>query len=297
MPFIPKILRSVFVRFLASIKFFLKSSYYFTAVRNSDFVVIGGGQFFRDNDGYMACALERLLFAIEKYGKNFAVIGCGASGKWGNYSKFVFKRIFENPLNSFSAFRDSSSIRVLDENCIHVDGKYYPDMVFVLGIQKKISVADFFGVCLISPQTMFYYGEKESLKSVRMAESIMTKKIFEKIASKDKILLFCNGNPEDYYFAKKIKGTIKKIFPEKILRLEKRPKNTEELKSILSLCESVYSYRMHVAIMASLFCIPCELEKWDTKTRELFLDKKNLQKEINKAKLFFSDFLFFLNSL
>ena len=40
-PFIPKILRSVFVRFLASIKFFLKSSYYFTAVRNSDFVVIG----------------------------------------------------------------------------------------------------------------------------------------------------------------------------------------------------------------------------------------------------------------
>lgn len=295
--FLPGILRHFCVRFLSSIKFFLKSSYYSSAVRDCDFVVIGGGQLFRDNDGYMACALEILIRAIEKYEKNFAVIGCGASGRWGRYAAGVFKRIFESPFNRFLAFRDSASPEVLRENCIFVRCKTSPDTVFALGEQKKNSSDDFFGICLASPRTVFYYGKRDFLKSVKNAEKILVKAILEKIAARDKILLFCNGNPEDYHFAKKIKKIIGKKFPEKILRLERRPENVADLKSILSLCESIYSYRMHVAILSALFSIPCELERWDSKTEDLFFDEKNVHEQIAGAKSFFSDFLFFLNSL
>lgn len=195
------------------------------------------------------------------------------------------------------AFRDSASPEVLRENGIFVRCKTSPDTVFALGEQKKNSSDDFFGICLASPRTVFYYGKRDFLKSVKNAEKVLVKAIIEKIAARDKILLFCNGNPEDYHFAKKIKKIIGKKFPEKILRLERRPENVADLKSILSLCESIYSYRMHVAILSALFSIPCELERWDSKTENLFLDEKNIQEQINKAKSFFSDFLFFLNSL
>ena len=87
-PILPRFFRRFLVRFCAFFKFrILKSAFYRSSVRASDFVVIGGDQLFRDNDSYMACALDSLFRAIKKYEKPFFVLGCGASGLWTPYTK------------------------------------------------------------------------------------------------------------------------------------------------------------------------------------------------------------------
>ena len=67
-PILPRFFRHFLVRFCAFFKFrIIKSAFYTSSVRASDFVVIGGGQLFRDNDSYMPCALDSLFRAIQKY--------------------------------------------------------------------------------------------------------------------------------------------------------------------------------------------------------------------------------------
>ncbi len=284
-------LRRLIVRVFFSAKCLLRPSFYSDAVRSCDFVVIGGGQFFRDNDGYMACALDRLLAAIEESGKAFCVIGCGASGVWGAYSRAVFGRLFESPLNVFSAFRDSASLAVLKENGIRKEGVSFPDSAFALGYQERQSCGSFFGICVASPQTLSYYGKEKSLCSIRKAAAYIIGRILRKCATEERILLFCNGNPEDYHFAKKVRRKIEKEFPGKFIRLASRPVNTTDLRNIVSNCGAVYSYRMHAAILASLFHIPCELERWDAKMAELSLDEESVRRQIDSAQAFFSRFL------
>lgn len=281
-------LRRRIVRVFFSVKCLLHPSFYSAAVRDCDLVVIGGGQFFRDNDGYMASALDRLLSAIERHGKVFCVIGCGASGSWGAYSRSVFRRLFESPLNVFSAFRDSASLAVLKENGIRREGECFPDAAFALGYQERHASGSFFGVCVASPQTVSYYGKEKAFRSVREAETFMTGRILGKISTKDRILLFCNGNPEDYRFARKLRGIIGRKFPGKTVRLAERPMSTRDLREIVSGCGSVLSYRMHAAILASLFRIPCELERWDSKTEGLALDEESVRCQIDAARDFFA---------
>ena len=288
-PHLPPVLRRLVVRAFFSAKCFLRPSFYSDAVRDCDFVAIGGGQFFRDNDGYMASALDRLLSAIERSGKVFCVIGCGASGSWGAYSRSVFKRLFESPLNAFSSFRDSASLAVLEENGIRGACLCFPDVAFALGYQERQAGGGFFGICVSSPQTLSYYGKGKAFRSVRAAAAYMTGEILRKCATtKEMILLFCNGNPEDYRFAKRLKRIIEKEFPGKSVLLAEPPGNTTDFRDIVSKCTAVYSYRMHAAILASLFRIPCELERWDSKMTGLSLDEESVRRQIDAARDFFS---------
>ena len=288
-PILPRFFRRFLVRFCAFFKFrIIKSAFYTSSVRTSDFVVIGGGQLFRDNDSYMACALDSLFRAIKKYEKPFFVLGCGASGLWSPYTKKVFKRIFESHLNKKTVFRDENSIQILQKNGISGNFSFAPDLAFALGFKNHAESGDFFGICVTSPRTILYYGRESWKKSAKIISKRILEAVEEKIAGEQKILIFCNGNPEDFFFAKSLVKKIRKKYPQKDFLVGARAKNPADLENLLSRCRKVFSFRMHAAILCALLKIPCELERWDSKTDGLNFDEKTTERNILAAKSVFS---------
>lgn len=287
-PVMPEKIRQGIIFFCAFLKIrIFKTPFYRKAIKKADFIIIGGGQLFRDNDGYMACAFSSLFCAIQKYRKHFAIIGCGATANWKSYAKQTFSQILESPRNVLTVFRDEKSIEVIRNYGIKKDCHIAPDLAFIPGFKENLSEnTNTLGLCLASPNTIFYYGKNKACSSVQDCRKKIIKDLFEKISSSKKanILIFCNGNPEDYRFSKNIYQLAKKRFSEKTLLLAPRPKSVKEFEKIIEKTSCIYSYRMHAAILASLKNIPLELARWDSKTDELDLRSENIKKMIYDAE-------------
>ena len=191
-------------------------------------------------------------------------------------------------MNKKTVFRDENSIQILQKNGISGNFSFAPDFAFALGFKNHAESGDFFGICVTSPRTILYYGRESWKKSAKIISKRILEAVEEKIAGEQKILIFCNGNPEDFFFAKSLVKKIRKKYPQKDFLVGARTKNPADLENLLSRCRKVFSFRMHAAILCALLKIPCELERWDSKTDGLNFDEKTTERNILAAKSVFS---------
>lgn len=283
-PVLPAFLQRRAVSAWARVKFGLKRGYYDACVRNADFVIVGGGQLFRDNDGYMAGALAVLFRALERHGRRYAVIGCGATGPWGPYAARVFTRFFESPLNVRTVFRDEGAVCVLRGYGIRKDCLVAPDLAFAGGVRSLPDRGGMFGLCVTAAESVCYYGKRGLYRSFRVARRKLLREIAGTVRGKRQVLVFCNGNPEDDRFARQVCAFLRRRFPAIRVELGGRPRSVANLERLLARCGFVCSYRMHVAIMSALLQIPCTLVPWDAKMDFLHLDPESVGRQVAGAK-------------
>ncbi len=281
-PKVPFCLRKICIPILSFVKFSFYSSYYEKIIINSDYVIIGGGQLFRDNDCYMACAINVLLKKLRQHNRKYMIIGCGVTPNWRKYAKNVFCSLFESELNIINILRDQKSLSYL--SCYGINKKCIAlsDIAWTNNLQPEAG-GRYYGICLTAPGTMKYYGlkfEKLSIKSIHRSICNLLETILQE---QKNILIFCNGNPEDYLYAKMVTGKLRKKYSGYQILLAGRPESVSELESIISSCKSIYSYRMHVAIISALKNIPCSLDRWDEKTSTLFFDCESVTIQRQKA--------------
>ena len=287
MPQLPPPLRTCLVTAYAKCVFLLlRRSYYDLLVRSADAVLIGGGQLLRDNDGYMAGAMDALHRAMCRHGRNYAIIGCGASPGWGAYAQKVFRRLLDHPQNRATVLRDEASARVLRDYGIRCPCTVAPDMAFSGGWSKAPAAGAVPAVCTASPYTLAYYGRTGIRGSPRQNRKRMLDEIRRYAAAQKEagLLLFCNGNPEDFLFARWLQKKLRSMLPQKTICLAAIPHSPEDMARILSRCSCIRSYRMHTAILASLMRIPCTLVPWDAKADSLMLDESHVQEQIDRAR-------------
>ncbi len=268
--FIPSCVRNICIPLISSLRFsVLKKRFYVQTISSCDFVLIGGGQLFRDNDGYMAAAVESLYRVLVAVGRPYAVVGCGASPNWSRRTACIFRRLFENPLNKGVFLRDAASERVLRKYGIAVPCKVYADCVFAgegMGVLLPVHNALYdVGIVLASPQTVAYYGDVHLLRTLHAAKNYIAATVMNWVAGARSILLFSTGTPEDQRYSCCLVSKLRSACPHTVFSVAPRPHTTSELQSLIAKCRKICSFRMHAAILSSINHIPWEVEAWDSK--------------------------------
>jgi len=262
----------IYFEFLHNLK---NKKYFRSAIKKSDFVIIGGGQLFSDVDLNFPIKLNCLLREIILFNKKTYVYGVGVSNKVSKIAVFLFSRLLNHSLISEIFVRDFASTK----NTINLYSKKSYEVwdpgILISEKYSKLSVQKnkYIGLNITNPINLMYSGDiNTKIDYLDFYFKIIT----HLVKKKKQILLFTNGAIEDEEFKNTLFQNFKSNFNNSLTNCS-RPKSTLELVNIISSSEFIISHRLHANIIAYSYKIPSVAIIWDNKISGFF-------KKINREK-------------
>lgn len=238
-------------------------------VKDSDLVVIGGGQIFLDNELNFPVKLRALTKILDKYHINRAFVCCGVSSKMSIIGRYIFRQLVNKPSVLGLIVRDMNSITNAKSVLSYPSPYFLTDPAIISSdlYSKNTSLfKDFQGVT-IGVNVMDFITLEKCYKNEISRDVILdvwVKFINKLLNSGYRVVLHTNGSAED--------NNSLQILSER-LDLNKNilimmPKNPSELATIISNLDALVAYRLHANILAYSLSVPSVGVVWDDKVSE-----------------------------
>ncbi|WP_298142920.1 polysaccharide pyruvyl transferase family protein [uncultured Acinetobacter sp.] len=245
--------------------------YWESLIKNSDGVIIGGGQLITDNTSFFYPKLNKIVEIAQRNNKPFAIVGCGVGDNIGSYARKIYNNILNNA--KYVSFRDNGSAKkmqsYLDNN---ISLQVYPDLAFALkkpvlnNITLSQNILCGFNVIPLS----FFKKFDSSLKDMNEAEYLLFWKRLAQgaVNAGMKIAIMTNGNPGDHEQAKMVYQSL--LASNIDVTLFDRPEQPNELYKQIHMVDYLVAMRMHAGIIAQAFGKNVATLAWDQKIPDVW---------------------------
>lgn len=238
-------------------------------IKESDAVIIGGGQLITDENFYFPPRLYLVYKLCKIHKKPLAIFGCGVGNKWGFFARRTYSKVLNYA--DFVSTRDNISnekIQTLGINSIH-----HSDPAFYLSSNNNDNDNDnniYFNIQ--SPSDFRYFVP--TLKNMTDNEyyffwiNLITE--FNQLGYK--ITLHTNGHPQDIKTINLIYSLYEKSHPTSMLSILEPAKTPNELITQLKNCTMLISTRMHAGIIAYSMLNKVIPISWDRKVNNVWAE-------------------------
>lgn len=248
---------------------------WYSAVKKSDLVVIGGGQLFYDSYLNFPIKLYLLSMLTKRSNKKVCIFSVGVSRNFSLLGRYLLTKAVKNynpveiyvrDLNSKQNMQkllkgnESLNIKVVPDPAVVSDSTY------TIGNLPKLS--EKIGVCITSLETLCQ-SDRNCL-SENDLEKFYEKLIREIISEGRQVVLYTNGSLEDEIFKEKIFNAMKNTSQNKLLEKEERVLTAEQLVKLISSFSSLVAHRLHSNIIAFSLGIPAVGLEWDEKVNNFY---------------------------
>ncbi len=259
-------------------------------IKDSDLVLIGGGQIFLDNELNFPVKVRALVKLLDKNLIRRAFICCGVSNKFSKIGSKIFKKSLESSLNLALIVRDLKSVQSAKSKL------NYPNPLFL--IDPAIISSDVYNCKKIFPEfsgktiglNIMDFGTLEKTFLHQFGKDFFLQLwldvISDLLGKNFRIVLHTNGAAEDNYCLNLIVSRLNNADGVLI----SIPNNPAELANIIFSVDSLIAYRLHANILAYSLGVPSIGFVWDDKVsefaavteREQFFFSNN---QLNKSKI------------
>lgn len=224
-------------------------------VKQSDIVIIGGGQLLTSNNLYFPLRIYDIYRLCQRYNKPLAIVGCGVGKEWGIIAQHCYKKVI-NYAQYISVRDEVSKDRI--KNFIQVNSFHHSDPGFSivqgLTLDEQVTVQhsrtkkpELF--INLQPVGDFQYFVPE-LKNFSEQEYInFWINIIHECKEKYRISLITNGHPKDFATISHLYKRLQAQGLEDICLIP-RATRPEELIKQINMCDFIISTRMHAGIIA-----------------------------------------------
>lgn len=245
--------------------------YWDALIKNSDGVIIGGGQLITSSSAFFLPKINLIVKVAKRNNKPYSIVGCGV----GNDISFQDEKLCSKILSeaSYISLRDNGSEKKL-RSYIHADTviNVYPDLAFALQPTKKNTTYNKsknicgFNILPLSAFQRF----NSNLNDFSEGEYLnFWKKMFESaIGQGMKVVITTNGSPDDYKQAREIWEFVSKCGIE--VSLLDRPIYPQDLYKQIESLDFLVAMRMHAGIIGHAFGkLVCTIV-WDNKIPDVW---------------------------
>lgn len=245
--------------------------YWESLIKNSDGVIIGGGQLITDNTSFFYPKLNKIVQIAQRNNKPFAILGCGVGENIGSHARNIYINILNEAM--YVSFRDNGSVKkikaYLDNNS---SLQVYPDLAFALkdpvlnNITLSQNILCGFNIIPLS----FFKKFDSSLKNMNEVEYLLFWKRLAQgaVNAGMKIALMTNGNPGDHEQAKLVYQSL--LASNIDVTLFDRPEQPNELYKQIHMVNYLVAMRMHAGIIAQAFGKNVATLAWDQKIPDVW---------------------------
>lgn len=245
--------------------------YWESLIKNSDGVIVGGGQLITDNTSFFYPKINKIVEIAQRNNKPFAIVGCGVGDNIGSYARKVYNNILNNA--KYVSFRDNGSAKkmqsYLDNN---ISLQVYPDLAFALKkpVLNNITLSQNI-LCGFNVIPLYFFKKFDSsLKDMNEAEYLLFWKRLAQgaVNAGMKIALMTNGNPGDHEQAKMVYQFL--LASNIDVTLFDRPEQPNELYKQIHMVNYLVAMRMHAGIIAQAFGKNVATLAWDQKIPDVW---------------------------
>jgi polysaccharide pyruvyl transferase WcaK-like protein len=250
------------------------SSLWAEALRESDLILIGGGQLLMDNDLGFPLKVRELVRIAKRLNKEIIFYACGVSAKWSwlGFRLLSDALLKDNVLRV--SVRDRGSLDSLNELFPNVNMKLCQSVdpaicaAEVYGIQADLKSSKI-GLGISAPNVLVSHsGQSKREFSVNLVKKFWID-LAELLQSRHReVVFFTNGQSEDYAFAQSIVAAMSELKVTKLPVLLEKSREPRTLIVQLAQFQAIVAHRLHANIIAYSLGIPSVGLIWDKKVEE-----------------------------
>ncbi|EMI2316016.1 polysaccharide pyruvyl transferase family protein [Providencia rettgeri] len=242
-------------------------------IKNSDAIVIGGGQLFTDNNFGFPPKIFDVYRLCKKYKKPLYILGCGVGDHWSLPAKFMYQKVINYA--RFISVRDESSRKNIFKYT-KVNSVTHPDFGFSINRNNLISKENEGSILYLNLQPLedFKYFVPTLKELTESAYFDFWENIIKVCYCNYQISLITNGHIDDYNVVVRLYNRLLANGYEKVT-LQPRATKPDELIEQIKNCNYIISTRMHAGIIAYSLgkcVIPIS---WDQKVNNVWLEMTN----------------------